>query len=71
MITVGQKVKFNPYENTSVPMLKRELNRPVTATVTYVNEENSYFLAEYDAPGSKIKMGFKFCDIGEVVTIIK
>lgn len=42
---------------------------PVTGTVSYVNEEHSYFVVTYCLYGEIFRESFKFSQIGKDVTV--
>lgn len=67
MITVDEKVKFDPF--STIQGFASEDNRGnlVTGTVVYVNYEHKWFSVEYGEP--KMRTSFKFCDIGQAVKI--
>lgn len=69
MITVDEKVKFDPFE--VITGFASDLNRgkAVTGTVVFVNYEHKWFSVEYDCGGGKQRTSFKFCDIGKVVNV--
>ena len=67
MIQVGQKVKFDPFaETTGFASLDNRGNY-VTGTVVMVNARNKWFSVEYGDPIARTS--FKFCDIGKEVKI--
>jgi hypothetical protein len=66
-VTVGQKVRFDPFEDIvgfGIDACRSE----VTGTVVEVYQEHKWFSVEYGDP--KQRISFKFCDIGERVTVI-
>lgn len=66
IIEVGQKVRFDPFQE--ITGFGSESNRGlVTGTVIAVYEDHRWFLCEYGE--HKQKIGFKFYQIGEDVTI--
>lgn len=69
MIEVGQKVRFDPFDDTKGFGSRSNKGNTVTGTVVYVNRENAWFLAEYLCAKEKVRTSFKFCDIGERVKI--
>ena len=76
MLKVGDQVRFVPYAylrcrgNDERTCGRRpEDYIEVTGTVVYINETNLWFLAEY-GERTKMRMGFKFQDLGESVQIV-
>lgn len=69
MITVDEKVQFDPFE--VITGFASDLNRgkTVTGTVVMVNYEHKWFSVEYDCGGHKWRTSFKFCDIGRLVKV--
>lgn len=69
MITVDEKVQFDPFE--VITGFASDLNRGniVTGTVVMVNYANKWFSVEYDCSGTKQRVSFKFCDIGKTVRV--
>lgn len=67
-IKLGQKVKFNPFEGTKVLGSMGD-DSEVIGEVTYINEENQWFLITYGK--HNLRRGYKFADIGAGVEIIR
>lgn len=69
MITVDEKVQFDPFE--VITGFASDLNRGkmVAGTVVYVNYANKWFSVEYEGRGGKQRISFKFCDIGKAVNV--
>lgn len=68
MIKLGQKVEFDPLDG----MLwygAEHFHEIVTGTVVEIHEDHRWFLVEYGE--DKIKIGFKFDDVGETVKIVE
>lgn len=67
MVTVDDKVWFDPFVQSMG--FASDLNRGhyVTGTVVMVNYEHKWFSVEYGVP--KMRTSFKFCDIGEAVKL--
>lgn len=67
MVVVGDKVRFDPFEETSG--FSSELNKReyITGDVVLVNYGHRWFSVEYGNPAMRIS--FKFCDIGKTVTV--
>lgn len=66
MIQVGQKVRFDAFEN-----IKRSVERIkeiTVGTVVYVNERHKWFSVQY---GENQRTSFKFTEIGKNVKICK
>ena len=62
MIKLGQKVRFNPYEDMrgyGVGLIRGDL----TGTVILVHPSHRYFIAEYGDGEAKFKTSFKFNDV--------
>lgn len=68
MINVGQKVMFKPLAGIHFIGSKDEL-RDVVGTVTFVHKEHQWFMVEY-GDDVKLKVGFKFTDIGMGVKLV-
>lgn len=68
MVKVGQKVRFDPFEEITGFGSNDNRGKYVTGTVVMVNEPHKWFLVEYGDP--KARTSFKFCDIGERVRIV-
>lgn len=64
-IKVGQKVRFDPFQD--ITGFSSEMNRgnTVTGTVVYVNVPHKWFSVKYGDPQQRIS--FKFCEIGNKV----
>lgn len=64
MIKLGQRVRFDLFQDISVPGYK-----PIKAikygTIVYINEENRWFSVEYGK--DKRRFSFKFDDVGRAV----
>ncbi len=70
MIGIGMKVQFIPAILPSGIMTPAEKKKAtIDGTVVYINWENRYFTVEYDCGNTKQHESFKFCDIGQAVTI--
>ena len=67
MITVGEKVCFDPFAHDKSLDIGY-LRKNVTGEVVEVNYEHKWFSVEYGCPA--MRTSFKFCDIGSVVKII-
>lgn len=67
MVKVGQKVRFDPFGAITGFASEDNRGRMLTGTVVMVNVPHKWFSVEYGDP--KMRTSFKFCDIGQVVTI--
>lgn len=68
MVKVGQKVRFDPLDYIAGMGAEAVRGTMVTGTVVMVNVPHKWFSVEYGEP--KQRTSFKFCDIGQEVTII-
>ena len=66
-ISVGQKVRFDPFEGIKGFGASDDRGNYVTGTVVSVNEPHKWFSVEYGNP--KMMTSFKFCEIGSVVKV--
>ena len=66
MITVGDKVVFDPY-HTIDGQDRGFLPRNVRGEVVEVNYAHKWFSVEYGCPA--LRTSFKFCDIGTEVRV--
>ena len=66
-VEVGQKVRFDPFKETTGFASEDHRNNPVTGTVVMINEPHQWFSVEYGNP--KMRTSFKFCQIGKDVLI--
>lgn len=67
MIEVGQKVRFDPFNEVKGFGAENNRGNYVIGTVVMVNRPHTWFSVEYGNP--KQRTSFKFCDIGEKVTV--
>jgi hypothetical protein len=67
-VKVGQKVRFDPLGYICGMGSLEVRGNYVTGTVVMVNRPHKWFSVEYGEP--KQRTSFKFCDIGEAVTVI-
>ena len=67
MVIIGDAVRFDPFYAITGFASEDNKGTTVTGTVVYVNYANKWFSVEYGNP--KMRTSFKFCDIGEAVTI--
>ncbi len=65
MISVGQKVRFDPFEDIMGFGIGDVRGKPVTGTVVYVNEKHHWFSVAY----GKLRTSFHFCQIGKGVKV--
>ena len=68
MVKVGQKVQFDPLNYICGLGAEEVRGTIVTVTVVDVYEKHKWFSVEYGDP--KQRASFKFCDIGEAVTVL-
>lgn len=66
-VTVGQKVRFDPFEDI-VGFGIEACSCEVEGTVVEVHPEHHWFSVVYGDP--KQRISFKFCDIGERVMLV-
>lgn len=66
MIKVGQKVRFDPYDNLTGFGVGEIRGNLVTGTVVYVNESHNWFSVKY---GNNQRTSFHFCQIGRDVKV--
>lgn len=64
---IGQKCRFDPFE-TACCGGAQEVRCKVTGTVAAIYESHGWFSVEYGDP--KQRTSFKFCDVGERVSLI-
>ena len=67
-IKKGTKVECIPNKAARMFGFEDE-RRLVTGTVVYVNDKHAWFLVEYEENGTKLRIGFKFWDIGHSVRV--
>jgi hypothetical protein len=67
MITIDDKVQFDPFYAITGFASEDNKGKLVTGTVVMVNYANKWFSVEYGV--RKTRTSFKFCDIGQVVTV--
>ena len=68
MVKVGQKVRFDPLGFVTGYGAEALRGFTCKGTIVMVNEPHKWFSVEYGDP--KMRTSFKFCDIGQKVTII-
>ena len=69
MITVYEKVQFDPFEAITGYASEDSKGNIVTGTVVMVNYANKWFSVEYECGGKTLRISFKFCDIGNTVRV--
>lgn len=69
MVSVGMKVQFDPFEYVHSSGSVDYRGSKVVGTVVMVNYEHQWFSVEY-GKDPIMKTSFKFCDIGQVVTVL-
>ena len=70
MRLLGKTATFVPHftkEKTGKNFL--EDDEPVTGRISFVNAEHGWFMVSFHVGGKIQREGFKFCDIGERVTV--
>lgn len=67
MITIDDKVKFDPFKEITGFASEDNRGQNVTGTVVMVNYENKWFSVEYGCPA--MRTSFKFSQIGKDVLI--
>lgn len=67
IISVGQKVRFDPFKGIKGFDIEAFRGEKVDGTVVMVNELHQWFSVEYGNP--KMRTSFKFCEIGKEVEI--
>ena len=66
MISVGQKVRFDPYDEIMGFGTEAIRGNLVTGTVVYVNEGHHWFSVKH---GNNQRTSFHFCQIGKDVQL--
>ena len=69
MITIDEKVQFDPFKECTGFASEDNRGKLVTGTVVFVNYEHQWFSVEYECGGVKQWTSFKFCQIGKDVFI--
>lgn len=69
MVSVGDKVRFDPFETITGFGSSDNRGKKVTGTVVMVNHEHQWFSVEYKCGGTKQLTSFKFCEIGKAVKV--
>lgn len=67
MITIDDKVTFDPFGEITGFGSEDNKGHYVTGEVVYVNYEHKWFSVEYGEP--KMRTSFKFCELGKAVKI--
>ena len=67
MITIDDKVQFDPFKEITGFASEDNKGKLVTGTVVIVNYENKWFAVDYEIRGNRFRTSFKFCDIGKAV----
>lgn len=65
-VIVGQKVRFDPFED--IKKFTEKITYDTVGTVSYVNERHKWFSVQYN---ENQRTSFNFCDIGKHVFICK
>ena len=66
-VTIGQKVKFDPFE-TAMGYGMEICRHIETGTVVEIYKDHKWFSVEYGNP--KQRTSFNFCDIGKSVMLV-
>lgn len=69
MITIDDKVQFDPFIHITGFASEDNKGNTVTGTVVEINYANKWFSVEYDCGGEKQRTSFKFSQIGKDVLI--
>ena len=69
MITIGEKVRFDPLEEIRFFGSRDQRWGFVEGTVVMVNEPHEWFSVEYECGGVKQRSSFKFSQIGMDVMV--
>lgn len=65
MISVGQKVRFDPFDDLTGFGMGEMRGNLVSGTVVYINEKHHWFSVGY----GKLRTSFHFCQIGKDVQL--
>lgn len=68
LVSVGQKVQFDPFNGIRGPA-SSEVRKIVTGTVIAVYPAHKWFSVMYGRK-YKVRTSFKFCDIGDGVNVL-
>ena len=68
MVKIGQKVRFDPFKETTGFSSLMHKGKEVTGTVIYVNELHGWFTVEYGE--LKLPMSFQYSQIGTDVYFV-
>lgn len=69
MITIRDRVQFDPFKEITGFASEDNRGELVTGTVVMVNLKNKWFSVEYECGGVKLLASFKFSQIGKDVWI--
>lgn len=69
MITIDEKVQFDPFEAMTGFASEDNKGNMAVGTIVYVNYVNKWFSVEYECGGTKQRTSFKFSQIGKEVTV--
>lgn len=69
MVEMGDKVRFDPFKETTGFASEDHKGKMVTGTVMLLSPENGWFAVEYKSGGYKLWTSFKFSQIGKDVFI--
>ena len=68
MITIDDKVQFDPFKEITGFASEDNRGKMVTGTVVLINYENKWFSVEYGCPA--MRTSFKFSQIGKDVMVL-
>ena len=69
MITIDDKVQFDPFKEITGFASEDNRGKIVTGTVVLINYENKWFSVEYECGGEKQRTSFKFSQVGKDVFV--
>lgn len=69
MITIDDKVQFDPFKDVTGFASEDNRGKMVKGTVVLVNYGNKWFSVEYECGGEKQRISFKFSQIGKDVLV--
>lgn len=67
MVKVGQKVRFDPFQDLTFYGVADHRGSLITGEVVYVNQDHRWFSVQYGE--LKMRTSFCFSDIGKDVTV--
>lgn len=69
MITIDDKVQFDPFKEITGFASEDNRGNTVTGTVVMVNYRNKWFSVEFECGSDKLLTSFKFSQIGKDVLV--